>query len=72
MKKDAELIIATDHPGYLDWILEISSRENFIKHFKITHTHEMPRPSEAEIPVTRYEKKALENLPGAFLKFKVI
>ena len=72
MKRSGELVIATDHPGYLEWILEIIRQPLFLKNFEVLHTPEMPRPSEAEIPVTRYEKKALENRPGAFLKFKVL
>ncbi len=72
MKKAGELVIATDHPGYLEWILEIIQQPLFLKHFQVLHTPEMPRPSETAIPVTRYEKKALENRPGTFLKFKVI
>jgi len=72
MQTNGELIIATDHPGYLAWIIEITQQPIFDKHFQILHTPNLPRPSEAEIPVTRYEKKALENRPGAFFKFKVI
>lgn len=72
MKKDGELVIATDHPEYLTWILNISQQPVFLKHFQILHTSLMLRPSEAEIPLTKYEKKALENRPGAFLKFRII
>ena len=72
MQQNGELIIATDHPGYLAWIIEITQQPIFDKHFQILHTPDLLRPSEAEIPVTRYEKKALENRPGPFFKFKVI
>ena len=72
MKNNAELTIATDHPGYLEWILEIISQDIFKQHFFPLNNLEMPRPSEDDIPTTRYEKKALENRPGAFLKFRVI
>ena len=72
MQKDGTLTIATDHPGYLEWIVEITMQEKFLQHFQALNTLEDPRPSEDEIPVTRYEKKALENRPGAFLIFKAI
>lgn len=72
MKKGGELVIATDHPGYLDWVVDITKQEIFQNHYMPLNTLEMPRPSEDEIPFTRYEKKALENRPGAFLKFKSI
>ena len=69
MKKTGELIIATDHPGYFEWIISITKEPAFLQNFKITHTPDLPRPSEQEIPITRYEKKALENRPGSFFKF---
>jgi tRNA (guanine-N7-)-methyltransferase len=69
MQTAGELIIATDHPGYLEWIIAIIEQPIFLKYFKVVHTPDLPRPSEEEIPVTRYEKKALENRPGAFFKF---
>ncbi len=72
MQKDGTLVIATDHPGYLEWIVEITKQKNFLVHFTPINTLENPRPSEDEIPITRYEKKALENRPGAFLIFKAI
>lgn len=72
MAKNAELVIATDHPTYLEWILDITKQPKFKDHFQAVNTLENPRPSEDDIPVTRYEKKALENRPGAFLIFKVI
>lgn len=72
MKKDGVLTIATDHPGYFEWIVEITKQPEFLQNFTITHTPDLPRPSEEEIPITRYEKKALENRPGAFFKFVVV
>jgi tRNA (guanine-N7-)-methyltransferase len=72
MKTAGEIIIATDNPGYLDWVLKVIKQPLFLENFKITHTPDLPRPSEEEIPATRYEKKALENRPGAFFKFTTI
>jgi tRNA (guanine-N7-)-methyltransferase len=72
MQKNGILTIATDHPGYLEWIVEIAKQENFRSHFQPMNTFEDSRPSENEIPITRYEKKALENRPGTFLIFKAI
>jgi tRNA (guanine-N7-)-methyltransferase len=72
MQKAGTLTIATDHLGYLEWILEVIETLEFKNYFKLISTPDMPRPSEEEIPVTRYEKKALENRPGAFLKFRVV
>lgn len=72
MQKNGILTVATDHPSYLEWIVEITKQEAFGKHFQSLNTLEDSRPSEDEIPVTRYEKKALENRPGAFLIFKAI
>lgn len=72
MQKNGMLTIATDHPGYLEWIVEITKQEAFGKYFQSLNKLEDSRPSEDEIPVTRYEKKALENRPGAFLMFKAI
>ncbi len=72
MQKNGTFTIATDHLGYLEWIVEITRQEIFRSHFLQVNTLEDPRPSEDEIPVTRYEKKALENRPGAFLIFKAI
>lgn len=72
MQKNGMLTIATDHPGYLEWIVEITKQEAFGKYFQSLNSFEGFRPSEDEIPVTRYEKKALENRPGAFLMFKAI
>ncbi len=72
MRKDGILTIATDHLGYLEWILEITNTPDFKHYFEVLNTHEMPRPSTDEIPITRYEKKALENRPGAFLIFKAV
>ena len=72
MVKNAQLVIATDHPTYLEWIVDIAAQPKFKDHFQAINTLECPRPSEADIPVTRYEKKALENRPGAFLIFKTV
>ena len=72
MARNAELVIATDHPTYLEWIVDITAQATFKNHFQAINTLECPRPSEDDIPVTRYEKKALENRPGAFLIFKAI
>lgn len=72
MNKNASLIIATDHPGYLEWILDITKQQILKLHFQIISTSTMSRPSEEEIPVTRYEKKALEDRPSAFLRLKAI
>lgn len=72
MQKAGILTIATDHLAYLEWILEIIETPEFKNYFKLISTPDMNRPSEEEIPVTRYEKKALENRPGAFLKFRVV
>lgn len=69
MKKGGKIVIATDHPGYLEWMIEMTKMEKFQQHFEALNSLESPRPSEAYIPVTRYEKKALENRPGAFLMF---
>lgn len=72
MQRNAQLIIATDHLGYLQWILEIIETPEFKNYFEVLSTPDMSRPSEEEIPITRYEKKALENRPGAFLRFRVV
>ncbi|MCE2716776.1 MAG: tRNA (guanosine(46)-N7)-methyltransferase TrmB [Pseudomonadota bacterium] len=72
MQNGGQLTIATDHLGYLEWILEIVDSEDFKTLFEIKSLPSMDRPSTEEIPVTRYEKKALENRPGAFLIFKAI
>lgn len=72
MQKNGILTIATDHPGYLEWIVEITKQEKFRSHFLPMNAIEDSRPSEDEIPITRYEKKALENRPGTFLIFKAI
>lgn len=72
MQKDGRLTIATDHPGYLEWILDISNAETFQNLFKMISPTTNERPSINEIPFTRYEKKALENRPGTFLQFKAI
>lgn len=69
MQKTGELIIATDHLGYFEWIVEITEHPEFLQNFTIIHKLDQPRPTEQEIPITRYEKKALENRQGAFFKF---
>lgn len=72
MEQGGQLTIATDHLGYLEWILDITQTEDFKKYFVRLNENEMLRPSTDEIPITRYEKKALENRPGAFLILKAV
>lgn len=68
MAPEAELRLATDDPGYLEWAVE-----RFAAHAAFAAL--TPRPADwqvrpADWPGTRYEAKGLAGHPPAFLRFR--
>lgn len=64
------LHIATDHADYLNWILDVTSNEQFKTSFDTLHDIQMSRPDFSKIPQTRFEAKGVKaNHRISFLKF---
>lgn len=64
------LQIATDHADYLNWILDVTSNEQFKNSFDTLHDTQMSRPDFSKIPQTRFEAKGVKaNHRISFLKF---